>query len=123
MDIPLSGREASTMHNQKANYRRTAAFAICAGCVVTASVLMIYKYKPVPVDPIATASVERAIANIGTLLLPDGQGGCLKYSYGNDTGKATFEGSAPCDGKPPKGAPGGGLPPVLQGMQNSLRPR
>jgi hypothetical protein len=71
--------------------------------------------------PVATAAIRDASsAQAGTMLVPDGQGTCHKYSYGNDSGKATYEGTAACDHSKAKDTRSN-LPPALRAMQDNLK--
>jgi hypothetical protein len=92
----------------------------CLGiCLAAAGTVFLFtREEPKPIK--AAAAIPRNDnSGVGTVLVPDGQGSCHKYSYGNDSGKAAYLGLAPCDQTPPKTGRAS-LPPALRGMQENL---
>ena len=110
------------MSRPKKSSARTLTFAACSGAIVAIAGFTVHRYSANPAEPLTTASVSRSEANAGTVLVPDGEGNCHKYVYGNDTGKSTYAGTVACDTAKPKD-PRANLPPALRGMQDSLRTR
>ena len=108
------------MQRQKTNRVRITVLVVSCVCIFAVSAFVLNKFRSPDAGPVTTASVTRNDPNTGIVLVPDGNGNCNKYSYGNDSGKATYEGTAPCDNSRPND-PRGNLPPALRGMQNSLR--
>lgn len=107
-----------THHKKSQGSARTAIFFFSAACIAAGSVLALYNFKSADQGPARTASVVRN--DTGTMLVPDGSGSCNKFTLQNDSGKGTYEGTVPCDSSRPRDSRGG-LPPVLRGMQDSLR--
>lgn len=110
----------------KSSQGKALLFAGCAGVLLAAGGIIYFMNAPdaksVAAQSVATASTKPPAANCqtGTVLVPDGQGTCHKYAYGNDSGKAAYLGTAPCDQAPPKEGRAS-LPPALRGMQENLK--
>jgi hypothetical protein len=122
----LNGAKALALKDAMSRPKRSGArmltFAACSGVIVAMAAFTVYRYTASPTEPLTTASVSRSEANAGTVLVPDGEGACHKYIYGNDTGKSTYTGITSCDTSKPKDTRAN-LPPALRGMQDSLRTR
>ncbi len=97
----------------------TTIAVICVGIGLGAAAST-FLFPREEAKPVKAAAVTRDGTGVGTVLVPDGQGSCHKYSYGNDDGKAAYLGLAPCDHGAPKD-PRASLPPALRGMQDSLK--
>jgi hypothetical protein len=90
------------------------AAAIVATLVVYFSVHALQE----PKEQVATASA--ANSSVGSILVPDHKGNCLKTSFNNRTGEMVDLGSVPCVSSGPANQ---SLPPNLEGFQKSFRAR
>jgi len=98
-------------------------FAASCGAICAVAAFTIYRFAAAPTEPLTTASVAKhEDIMLGTVLVPNGEGNCNKYIFGNDTGKSTYVGTVACDPSMPKDSRAN-LPPALRGMQDSLRAR
>jgi hypothetical protein len=102
------------------NRTSTLILAACCGAIVAVAAFTIHRFTATPLEPLTTASVTRNNHTNGIVLVPDGEGTCHKYNYGNDTGKSTYAGTVDCDSSRPKDSRSN-LPPALRGMQDSLK--
>jgi hypothetical protein len=66
------------------------------------------------------AAVSQPDRSVGSILVPDHNGTCIKSAFDNRTGLMTDAGTAPCVSSLPAG---GNLPPNLRGFQESFRGR
>ena len=108
-------------HNKKKGSARKTVLAFSALTLVAGGALIVYNIKAANRAPATTASIARNDPGVGVMLVPDGSGNCNKFSIGNDSGKGTYEGTVPCDSSSLPRNSRGNLPPVLRGMQDSLR--
>lgn len=110
------------MSQKKSGFGKTL---LAVGClvIVLASGGILYLSSAGARKPATIASVKPDNTTVGTtsgtVLVPDGQGGCHKYVYGNEDGKSRYVGTVACDTAPPRDAKSN-LPPALRGMQNTL---
>jgi hypothetical protein len=102
------------------NGTKALILAACCGAIFAVATFTIYRFTATPPEPLTTASVARTNHTNGIVLVPDGEGTCHKYIYGNDTGKSTYAGVVACDVSKPKDSRAN-LPPALRGMQDSLK--
>ncbi len=107
------------MSKKKSGRGKTLLIVSCL-VIVLASGGIFYLSNVDTAKPVTTtASVKPDNISAATVLVPDGQGNCHKYVYGNETGKSSYAGTVACDTAPPKGARSN-LPPALRGMQDTL---
>jgi hypothetical protein len=108
------------MRRHETGGSRLLILAACSGAICAAAAFTVYRFAVTPTEPLTTASVTKVDHTNGIVLVPDGEGTCHKYIYGNDTGKSTYAGTVTCDVSKPKDSRAN-LPPALRGMQDSLK--